>query len=74
MHTAVAAVVKSWWRDPSAADDLFEKAADKINWAQHRNEQARKSHCKTKRRKLKKLGIMLSEIKRCRWRHKNIAL
>jgi hypothetical protein len=60
--------VKSWWLDQAAADDLFEQAAKKINWAQKRNAKARKSHTKSKRRKLRQLGIKLTEIKRCRWK------
>jgi hypothetical protein len=56
------------WLDPSAANTLFERAAEKINWAQSRNTAARKSHTKTTRGKLRKLGIKLTEIKRCRWR------
>jgi hypothetical protein len=45
-------VVKSFWLDPSAAKSLFERAAETINWAQHRNAAARKSHTKTTKRKL----------------------
>ncbi|AGA30362.1 hypothetical protein Sinac_6274 [Singulisphaera acidiphila DSM 18658] len=42
-------------------------AARKITWAQRRNAQARTSHTKATRKKLRKLGIKLTELKRCQW-------
>jgi hypothetical protein len=68
VHTAVSALVRSWWLDGLAAQPLFAQAARKIDRDQHRNAQARRSHTKTTRRKLRRLGIRLSDIKRCRWR------
>lgn len=67
VHTAMCAVVQSLWLDESSAEKLFERAAEKINWHQHRNATARKSHVKKTRRKLRSLGIKLSIIKRCYW-------
>jgi hypothetical protein len=67
VHIAVSALVMSYSFDKTAADILFEKAAEKINYKQTRNAQARKSHTKTTKRKLRRLGIKLSEIKRCQW-------
>jgi len=46
---------------------LFERAAEKINWAQSRNAASRESHTKTTKRKLNRLGIKLTLIKRCKW-------
>jgi hypothetical protein len=68
VHAAVSALVESLRLDNSAADNLFDRVAAKINWAQKRNAQSRKSHTKTARRRLRELGIKLTEIKRCRWR------
>jgi hypothetical protein len=45
-----------------------EKAVRKITWAQRRNAQARKSHTKRTRRRLRKRGIKLTELPRCRWK------
>jgi hypothetical protein len=67
VHTAVAAVIRSWWLDDVAAQPLFAQAAKEIQHSQARNAQARKSHTKATRRKLRALGIKLTETKRCRW-------
>ena len=63
----MAAVIRSWWLDDVAAKPLFEQAAKEIQHNQARNAQARTSHRKHTRRKLRALGIKLTEIKRCRW-------
>jgi hypothetical protein len=47
--------------------ELFAQAAEEIEWAQKRNAQARKSHTKTKWRKLRRLGITKNGLKRCTW-------
>ena len=67
VHTAMCAVVQSLWLDESPATKLFEHAAEKINWHQHRNATARKGHVKKTRRRLRNRGITLSKIKRCQW-------
>jgi hypothetical protein len=67
IHTAVSAVIRSLWLDDQAADAIYTQAAAEIQWAQHRNAQARKSHTKTTRRRLRQLGIQLSSLKRCVW-------
>ena len=41
--------------------------AEEIAWHQKRNAKARKSHTKTTRKKLRRLGIKLTEIRRCQW-------
>lgn len=46
---------------------LLEQAAEEIRWTQSRNAQARKSHDKATRRELRRLGIKLTEVKRCAW-------
>ena len=68
LHTATAALVRSWWDSGRAAcDRLLERTAAKIRHQQRRNAQARKSHTKTTRRKLRELGIRLTDLPRCTW-------
>ena len=68
LHTALAALVRCWGLSSRRLKEkLRAKAARKITWAQRRNAQARKSHTKTTRKKLRELGIKLTELKRCRW-------
>lgn len=68
LHTAVAALIRSWWdNDQPASDRLLEKTASKITHHQRRNAQARKSHTKTTKRKLRELGIRLTDVPRCSW-------
>jgi hypothetical protein len=55
------------WLDGAATETLYERTAEQINWAQARNATARKSHAKTLRNKLERLGINLREIKHCEW-------
>jgi hypothetical protein len=68
LHTAMAVLVQSWWDNGHAASDrLVEKTVQKIQKLQRRNAQARKSHSKTTRRKLRALGIRLTDLPRCGW-------
>jgi hypothetical protein len=55
------------WLDGRAARALLSLAAEEIRWAQTRNAQARNSHTKTTRRRLRRLGIKLNQVKRCLW-------
>jgi len=57
--------VQSWWLDEAATEALFQRTAETIQYHQRRNAIARKSHTKTAKRKLRKLGIRLSELKKC---------
>jgi hypothetical protein len=64
----MAVLVRSWWEnDRPASDRLLEKTAKKITYLQRRNAQARKSHTKTRRRKLHELGIRLTDLPRGSW-------
>jgi len=64
----MAALVRCWGLSSRRLkDQVLAKAARKIAWAQRRNAQARKSHVKGTRKKLRALGIKLTELKRCRW-------
>ena len=66
MRAAASAVVQSWWLDEDAANDLFRRTAEIIQYHQRRNAQARQSHTKATKRKLRQAGIQLSKLKRCR--------
>ena len=67
VHTAISALIRSLWLEGRAASALYAQAADEIQWAQSRNAQARRSHTKTTRARLRSLGIRLTDVKRCRW-------
>lgn len=67
VHTAAAALVRSWWLDDAATTQLLEQAVHEIQYTQARNALARKCHTKTTRRKLRALGIQLTKIRTCRW-------
>ena len=65
---AMAVVVQSWWDNGHAASErLVDKTVRKIQTLQRRNAQARQSHTKTTRRKLRALGIRLTDLPRCGW-------
>lgn len=65
VRAAVSAVVQAWSLDEAAAENLFQRTAEKIQYHQRRNAQARSSHVKTTKRKLQALGIKLSTLKKC---------
>ena len=67
MHTAVAALVRSWSFTGEACEKILEDAAKVIQHWQGRIAAARKSHTKTTREKLEKMGIRLQDLKRCIW-------
>ena len=68
LHTALAVLVQSWWDNGQAASDrLVEKTVRKIQALQRRNAEARKSHTKKTRGKLRALGIRLTDLPRCGW-------
>jgi hypothetical protein len=65
---AAAAVVQCWWLDGCAAKVLYAQAEQEITRNQERNAAARRSHVKATRRKLREIGIKLTQIKRCIWK------
>lgn len=67
IHTAVSAIVRSWWLDGAAAQQLYQQAGDEITYHQHRNAQARESHTKTTKQRLEQLGIDLTKTKTVPW-------
>jgi hypothetical protein len=68
LHTAMAVVVQSWWDNGHGPTDrLVEKTVRKIQTLQRRNAEARQSHTKKTRRKLRVLGIRLTGLARCGW-------
>ena len=67
VHTAIAALIPSWWLEQRPSRKLLERTAAEIERTQRRNAAARKSHTKTTRKKLRESGIKLTEVPRCAW-------
>jgi SRSO17 transposase len=67
VHTAIGSLVRSWWLNGRASTRLIEHTASVIQRTQQRNAIARKSHIKRTHRRLRKLGITLKELIRCKW-------
>lgn len=67
MHVAVAALVRSWWLNGALCTALVEEASKEIQHWQNRIAAARVSHIKQTRKKLRKLGIYLKDLIRCKW-------
>ncbi len=67
VHTAIAAMIPYWWLDQRPSAKLWERTAAEIDRTQERNAAARKSHTKATRKKLRGLGIKLTEVPRCAW-------
>jgi hypothetical protein len=59
--------VRSLWLKGKGVAELFEQTAEELTWTQQRNAQAKKSHAKATKRRLRQLGIMLTQIPRCNW-------
>jgi hypothetical protein len=66
-HTAVAALVRSWWLTGRASTKLIEHAAQTNQHWQRRNTTARSIHTRKTREKLRRLGIKLNALIRCKW-------
>ena len=67
VHTAIAAMILYWWLEQRPSRKLLERTAAEIERTQRRNAAACKSHTKTTRKKLRALGIKLTEVIRCAW-------
>ena len=67
VHTAVAALIPYWWLDQRPSLKLLDRTAAELERTQKRNAAARKSHTKATRKKLRALGIKLTEVPRCAW-------
>jgi hypothetical protein len=67
VHVAAAALVRSWWLKGRLCAALIEAAVIEIRHKQQRLAAARKSHIKRTRKKLRKMGIYLKDLIRCKW-------
>jgi len=67
VHDAVAGLIESWWLNGRVSARLLERLAEKIQDTQRQNAKARRSHEKRTRRRLRQLGIKLTQIERCWW-------
>jgi hypothetical protein len=62
VHKAASAFVAGLGLPPSARAKIYQKAADKIAYHLRRNQQARKSHTKTTRKRLHALKIDVDKL------------
>lgn len=67
VHDAVAGLIACWWLNGRVSARLLDQLAEKIQATQKQNTKARRSHEKRTRRKLRRLGIKLTRMERCRW-------
>ena len=65
VREAASAFVAGWGLPPSARAKSYQKAADKISYHLRRNQQARKSHTKTTRNRLRALEIDVDMLPSC---------
>jgi hypothetical protein len=66
----MSAVVRSLWLSDRVGARLLDQTAKELKYTQTRRAQARKSHTKATRRKLRAAGIRLKTLTRCRWKAK----
>jgi len=57
--------VRSLWLTGQVRTALLETEAEIITETQQRNEKSRRSHVKTRKRRLRELGIKLSSLRCC---------
>jgi SRSO17 transposase len=67
LKQAMSSLIESWWMTPENAERLFKSMAYKLTYYQKRNAQARKSHTKTRNKKLAAMGIDMDSISKCSW-------
>ena len=65
VHTATSALVRSLWMTGQVRVAYLVRAAAVITLTQDRLARSRRSHAKTKRRRLRELGIKLSVLRCC---------
>ena len=65
VRTAACAWVQGLNLPPSARRGVYQETVERIAYYQRRNQQARQSHTKTTRRRLKELGIKVDRIRSC---------
>ncbi len=65
VRDAACAWCEALSQPPRARQKQYQQAAQRIAYYQHRNQQARKSHTKTTRRRLRRLGVKLSQLPSC---------
>jgi hypothetical protein len=61
VHTAVAASIPFWWLGLSSPKKLLERTAGEIVRGQRRDAAAREGHTRRTRRRLREIGIKLTE-------------
>lgn len=67
VYQATSAIVQSWWLTPTDAERLINSTANRIQYYQRRNAQARRSHTRTRIAKLAAAGINVAAMTQCAW-------
>jgi hypothetical protein len=65
VRLAACAWITGQWLKLPVKKVLYQRVIDQIEYYQYRNRDARKSHRKKRLRKLRELGINVSQLKSC---------
>ena len=65
VRDAASAWVEAQGLPPSARKKIYQETAARIAYYQRRNQQARKSHTKRTRQRLRAIGIKLDRLRSC---------
>jgi hypothetical protein len=67
IHTAIQTLILFWWLKLRVPAKLIAQLAKDLQATQADNAKARQAHIKNTRRKLRALGIRLTDVERCTW-------
>lgn len=67
IQDVLGALIPCWWHEQRVTQSLIDGLVKRVAYTQKRNRTARVSHMKATRRRLRELGIRLTDTKRCRW-------
>ena len=65
LRQAAGALVHSLWLTGQVRTSFLRKEAEIVTKTQQRNEKSQRSHVKTRKRRLRELGIKLSSLRCC---------
>ena len=65
VRVAADAFISTLWFDADHREYRLERVSTILERTQHRNQQARRSHIKTRRKELHALGLFTSHMSRC---------
>lgn len=67
VRQATSAIIQSWWLTPTDGERLLHDTAYRLQYYQKRNAQARRSHTRTRKRRIEALSIDFETIQKCNW-------